>query len=1357
MPPVRRVKHDTDVVVPKAGETYVADDGTVSQVLDDHIDANYEPTEEELLEFADWIGMKLPQDSEFLWLARDALKTPLPKEWKPCSTGDGDVYYFNFKTGESSWDHPMDQIFRQRFQEEKARSRTPESASTGTAAARSTGGLSSSVYTSTPPAVRQTHVMMTDAGVLRRDGGLSLAPGPSAAVASTSAGTKGAGSGNAHNEVKPVMHYPPSQQQQQQRRGTEAAPRTKTTTPQSTGALSSTTGITDSKSALISASLGPKKVGIQERPPSGPSRLLSEAERALEERVHREMQRALETERTKIEDAHRGVMSTLQCNFDKDAAEIRSADAARRAASSQEEEEARKRRLQQTRSACEERYGDELRLLEREAESNATKLQKLEAEAARATSGNTQRAAIEAELKTALAKQRAVVEAEAEKQQQAAMANARSVHAVAMQKIREEEQRKITATRQTWQRKFDMEERALALQTETQRKRLEGQLKDLEETLADVVTPTSASVSAATPPTTVSSPPPCHESLGERLACVATAKAFQLRDIEAAATREQSDVRTDGESTLAELTKQIEIAQQAAQLGSTDAKPADPLNRAASCPSNRLGVVTPQGRGAQPASVTLSAAFTQELNRVRLACGKERQERLLKLRTDREAALAAVETLLPSTSSSKSHASDTSDVVATAHKGGSGSGPTTLEQLKAAHAAELEAKRALYTKIEENMKTQYAREVADAARATTETLQSALVAQAVDTEIDFYIQEATARYDRMRAEAEAKRDKALADHQLAMDAYERRRIETAARQAREQQGAREAFIQDRLDAAVAAERAKLAADHAATMARLAARYDEERGAIKAEVEEEVLAYKAAEEEQIQASASGTGTFGDKGQGAAEPFARADTLECASRTAALCAHVMKQVADRQAEWLTRKRDQAERRAALEEKQSALQAERRRMEQHVEVLRKEVADLAAACATAGVQQPFFPPASTPLPPPDASIVASMPPADGLLRATHETSMQAIEKGYRAQELALEAELQAWRGKAQALRPSQPQQSYSSTSLGTPRRQVLVEAAVPGGVATYRTSTPYALHHQPSPIVSAPAGTSLQGTPTIPMAFEDSPWQLPTRAGVPPLQTGMLSRGLSMTTGVLSTGEAILSYEHQQRSLQQRQASLEAAREAWQLHRRREAEVQQHSHVNPTTVGSASQHDHRYEGGEPSTQGTGSLVTSRREEELRLVLSRLSERLDSLTREALQQQQRSRHHHRRSRSALHAGVHAAMTSSPSTRAHSARSHHRNVRGAPQRDMVDSMTCNQPRYLSSMNAATAASLAKVPPQAKQPSILDSARASPLQQSRKANIVGGFKERGHGGALSCNLSRKWDTLLSQRHHHHSR
>ena len=88
-------------------------------ILREKVDPAYEPTCAETLEYAAFIGFDVSEgsaDLALLHVARAGLKAPVPKEWSPCRDPDsGDVYYFNFATGESIWEHPNDAIFREKF------------------------------------------------------------------------------------------------------------------------------------------------------------------------------------------------------------------------------------------------------------------------------------------------------------------------------------------------------------------------------------------------------------------------------------------------------------------------------------------------------------------------------------------------------------------------------------------------------------------------------------------------------------------------------------------------------------------------------------------------------------------------------------------------------------------------------------------------------------------------------------------------------------------------------------------------------------------------------------------------------------------------------------------------------------------------------------------------------------------------------------------------------------------------------------------------------------------------------------------------------------------------------------------
>lgn len=104
-------------------------------ILEEDVNPNYEPTESgiypnvkfigfklftEIREYAKFLGMDLNKDQDLFYIAREGLKAPLPPNWKACKTSDGLIYYFNFETGDSTWDHPLDEYYRAKYQEAKS-------------------------------------------------------------------------------------------------------------------------------------------------------------------------------------------------------------------------------------------------------------------------------------------------------------------------------------------------------------------------------------------------------------------------------------------------------------------------------------------------------------------------------------------------------------------------------------------------------------------------------------------------------------------------------------------------------------------------------------------------------------------------------------------------------------------------------------------------------------------------------------------------------------------------------------------------------------------------------------------------------------------------------------------------------------------------------------------------------------------------------------------------------------------------------------------------------------------------------------------------------------------------------------
>ncbi len=100
---------------------------TESVVLEGELPEDYEPTQDEILKYGKWIGMDPDEDADLFWIAREGLKAPLPENWKPCQTGEPhQIYYFNFATGESVWDHPCDEYYRDMYHQELEKKKQEE-------------------------------------------------------------------------------------------------------------------------------------------------------------------------------------------------------------------------------------------------------------------------------------------------------------------------------------------------------------------------------------------------------------------------------------------------------------------------------------------------------------------------------------------------------------------------------------------------------------------------------------------------------------------------------------------------------------------------------------------------------------------------------------------------------------------------------------------------------------------------------------------------------------------------------------------------------------------------------------------------------------------------------------------------------------------------------------------------------------------------------------------------------------------------------------------------------------------------------------------------------------------------------
>ncbi|KAL0592615.1 hypothetical protein ABG067_000179 [Albugo candida] len=83
-----------------------------------------------VIEHATVLGIDPEVEYDLLWVAKESLIAPLPEGWHAVtSTDSGEPYYYSEITGESRWDHPCDEQFRQLYLDLKDRKRLDATAS----------------------------------------------------------------------------------------------------------------------------------------------------------------------------------------------------------------------------------------------------------------------------------------------------------------------------------------------------------------------------------------------------------------------------------------------------------------------------------------------------------------------------------------------------------------------------------------------------------------------------------------------------------------------------------------------------------------------------------------------------------------------------------------------------------------------------------------------------------------------------------------------------------------------------------------------------------------------------------------------------------------------------------------------------------------------------------------------------------------------------------------------------------------------------------------------------------------------------------------------------------------------------
>ena len=70
-------------------------------------------------------------------LAREGLRAKIPPGWRVCETDAGEIFYFNYDNGNSSWDHSADEQYRPLVALRRAR--RPSDCALAVAASSTTG------------------------------------------------------------------------------------------------------------------------------------------------------------------------------------------------------------------------------------------------------------------------------------------------------------------------------------------------------------------------------------------------------------------------------------------------------------------------------------------------------------------------------------------------------------------------------------------------------------------------------------------------------------------------------------------------------------------------------------------------------------------------------------------------------------------------------------------------------------------------------------------------------------------------------------------------------------------------------------------------------------------------------------------------------------------------------------------------------------------------------------------------------------------------------------------------------------------------------------------------------------------
>ena len=81
-------------------------------MINESEEGEYVPNEKEIHGYAEFLGMDPELDKEFLYIAIEGLKAPVPHPWETYYDEKDEIFYVNPQTGQTMYDHPLDEEYR---------------------------------------------------------------------------------------------------------------------------------------------------------------------------------------------------------------------------------------------------------------------------------------------------------------------------------------------------------------------------------------------------------------------------------------------------------------------------------------------------------------------------------------------------------------------------------------------------------------------------------------------------------------------------------------------------------------------------------------------------------------------------------------------------------------------------------------------------------------------------------------------------------------------------------------------------------------------------------------------------------------------------------------------------------------------------------------------------------------------------------------------------------------------------------------------------------------------------------------------------------------------------------------------